>query len=343
MTKQVALLLFAFISLIGISSFEGKQTASEKNVTNRMVRTVIIDPGHGGHDAGARGSYSTEKDICLAVSMKLGKMIEAELPELKLLYTRTEDVYPTLYKRADFANENKGDLYICIHVNSTPRKKVGEIVGYKTQTYYTGKGKSRKKRTKQVPIYQYHYLPSQAKGTETYIWGAHRSDQKELAVRENAPMLQEENYQQNYGGIDPNSPEFVALSLLKTKQYFKRSATLAGFIQDELVKVGRIDRDVLQRPIGIWVLQATAMPSVLIETGFISNPDEEAYLNSDEGQNEISACIVRALRKYLTFIEQKQVTETSQASAPLFLPRNNTSTLDFLKEIANNEQSSYPR
>ena len=99
----------------------------------------------------------------------------------------------------------------------------------------------------------------------------------------------------------------------------------------------------LQRPIGIWVLQATAMPSVLIETGFISNPDEEAYLNSDEGQNEISACIVRALRKYLTFIEQKQVTETSQASAPLFLPRNNTSTLDFLKEIANNEQSSYPR
>ena len=162
--------------------------------------------------------------------------------------------------------------------------------------FRSGKGKSRKKRTKQVPIYQYHYLPSQAKGTETYIWGAHRSDQKELAVRENAPMLQEENYQQNYGGIDPNSPEFVALSLLKTKQYFKRSATLAGFIQDELVKVGRIDRDVLQRPIGIWVLQATAMPSVLIETGFISNPDEEAYLNSDEGQNEISACIVRALQ-----------------------------------------------
>ena len=149
-------------------------------------------------------------------------------------------------------------------------------------------------------------MPSKAKGTETYIWGAHKSEEKELAVRENAPMLAEENFEQNYGGIDPNSPEFIALSLLKTKQYFKRSATLAGYVQDEFVKVGRVDRDVKQRGVGIWVLQATAMPSVLIETGFISNPEEEKYLNSQEGQNELSECIIRALRKYISWLEEKQ-------------------------------------
>ena len=104
-------------------------------------------------------------------------------------------------------------------------------------------------------------------------------------------------------------PEFIALSLLKTKQYFKRSATLAGFVQDEFVKVGRVDRDVKQRPVGIWVLQATAMPSVLVETGFISNPEEEKYLNSEEGQVEISACIVRALKKYSNWLEEKQEEE----------------------------------
>jgi N-acetylmuramoyl-L-alanine amidase len=115
-------------------------------------------------------------------------------------------------------------------------------------------------------------------------------------MRENAPMLAEENFVENYGDIDPNSPEFIALSLLKTKQYFKRSATLAGFVQDEFAKVGRIDRDVRQRSIGIWVLQATAMPSILVETGYITNRSEEDYLNSDEGQKEIAECITRAVK-----------------------------------------------
>ncbi|MBK8142830.1 MAG: N-acetylmuramoyl-L-alanine amidase [Chitinophagaceae bacterium] len=305
MIKRTFLLFLAAAFTISFFSFKGDDISTTPR-KQKVVKTIVIDPGHGGSDAGAKGQYSYEKDICLDVSLKLGKMIEKEFPDIKLLFTRTTDTYPALHARADYANNNKGDLFLCIHVNSAPAQRKSELTGYKTVTYYTGKGKNRKKKTKKVPQYRYYTLPSKAKGTETYIWGAHKSEEKELAVRENAPMLAEENFEQNYGGIDPNSPEFIALSLLKTKQYFKRSATLAGYVQDEFVKVGRVDRDVKQRGVGIWVLQATAMPSVLIETGFISNPEEEKYLNSQEGQNELSECIIRALRKYISWLEEKQ-------------------------------------
>ena len=282
------LLFFLLVSLsITVLSFI-KDSKEPGNKQQKVIKTIVIDPGHGGSDAGARGQYSYEKDICLAVSLKVGAMIEKEFPDVKVLYTRKVDSYPALHARANFANENKGDLFLCIHVNSAPSQRKSELIGYKTVTYYVGKGKNRKKKTKEVPQYRYYTVPSAAKGTETYIWGAGKQDDKELAVRENASMLKEENYKETYGEMDPTSPEFIALSLLKTKQYFKRSATLAGFVQDEFVKVGRVDRDVKQRPVGIWVLQATAMPSVLVETGFISNPEEEKYLNSEEGQVEIS-------------------------------------------------------
>jgi len=314
MTQRILLFFLIIGGLLTISSFV-RPTATQ-TIRKKVIGTVIIDPGHGGSDHGAKGRFSYEKDICLAVSLKLGAIISKEFPELRVLYTRTTDSYPELHDRAKFANENKGDLYLCVHVNAARGKRVAEVVGYKTVTYYTGKGASRKKRTKRVPQYKYTNLPSEAKGTETYIWGAHRSEDKELAIIENAPMLQEENFEKNYGGVDVNSPEFIAISLLKTKQYFKRSATLAGFIQDEFAKVGRVDRDVRQRGIGIWVLQATAMPSVLVETGFISNPEEEDYLNSESGQEELSACMVRGLRNYLSWLEQKQQPEISNISTP---------------------------
>lgn len=314
MTQRILLFFLITGGLLTISSFV-RPTTTQIN-RKKVIGTVIIDPGHGGSDHGAKGRFSYEKDICLAVSLKLGAIISKEFPELRVLYTRTTDSYPELHDRAKFANENKGDLYLCVHVNAARGKRVAEVVGYKTVTYYTGKGASRKKRTKRVPQYKYTNLPSEAKGTETYIWGAHRSEDKELAIIENAPMLQEENFEKNYGGVDVNSPEFIAISLLKTKQYFKRSATLAGFIQDEFAKVGRVDRDVRQRGIGIWVLQATAMPSVLVETGFISNPEEEDYLNSESGQEELSACMVRGLRNYLSWLEQKQQPEISSTNTP---------------------------
>src|SRR6185436_21089075 len=110
----------------------------------------------------------------------------------------------------------------------------------------------------------------------------------------------------NYGDIDPNAPEFMALSLLKTKQYFKRSASLAGFVQDEFGKAGRVDRDVRQRQVGIWVLQATAMPSILVETGYITNREEEDYLNSKEGQKETADCIIKAVKTYIAWLEKQR-------------------------------------
>jgi len=342
MIKRTFLLFLSASLCITIFSFikdDGKSSSRKQKV----IQTIVIDPGHGGTDAGAKGQYSYEKDICLDISLKVGALLEKEFPEIKILYTRKTDTYPALHARADFANENKGDLFLCIHVNSAPAQRKSELTGYKTVSYYTGKGKNRKKKTKQVPQYRYYTLPSKAAGTETYIWGAGKTDDKELAVRENASMLTEANYKERYGDMDPTSPEFVAISLLRTKQYFKRSATLAGFVQDEFVNVGRVDRDVKQRPVGIWVLQATAMPSVLVETGFISNPDEERYLNSVEGQNEISNCILRAIKKYSAWLEEKQEDDgkgdkdkntntNGQASA--------VATRTFLDMIEKNEKKS---
>lgn len=224
----------------------------------------------------------------------------------RIVETRPTERFVPNYRRAEIANENKGDLFLCIHVNSAPPKKHSQVTGYKTVTSYVGKGKKRRKVTKKVPQYRTWTTPNPAKGTETYIWGAHKNEDKEVAMRENASMLAEENFEANYGAIDPNSPEFIALSLIKTKQYFKRSATLASFVQEEFSKVGRVDREVRQRPVGIWVLQATAMPSILVETGFISNPDDERYLNSKEGQKEIAECITRAVRNYITWMEKHQ-------------------------------------
>jgi N-acetylmuramoyl-L-alanine amidase len=260
---------------------------------------------NGGHN-GAKGSYSYEDEICLAISKELVKKFKNEMPEIKIVESRPAEKITAIHRRAEIANENKGDLFICIHVNAAVPQRHSEITGHKTVTYYVGKGKNRKKKTKQVPVYRTWTTPNPARGTETYICGAHKNDDKELAVRENAPMLEEENYKQNYGDIDPNSPEFIALSLLKTKQYFKRSATLAGYVQDEFAKVGRVDRDVRQRQVGIWVLQATAMPSILVETGYITNRTEEDYLNSKEGQKETADCIIKALKTYIAWLEKQQ-------------------------------------
>lgn len=307
------LLFFLFASFIlSFFSFNNSSSAPRQ----KILRTVIIDAGHGimdngGHN-GAKGSYSYEDEICLAVSKELVKAFKDELPDIKIVESRPTEKITAIHRRAEIANENKGDLFICIHVNAAVPQKHTEITGYKTVTYYEGKGKKRKKKTKEVPVYRSWTTANPAKGAETYICGAHKNDDKELAVRENAPMMQEENFRQNYGDMDPNSPEFVALSILKTKQYFKRSASLAGFVQDEFAKVGRIDRDVRQRQVGIWVLQATAMPSILVETGYITNREEEDYLNSKEGQKETAGCIIKAVKTYIAWLEKQQQTSGNE-------------------------------
>jgi N-acetylmuramoyl-L-alanine amidase len=311
-------------------------TAEKKQ---KAVKTIIIDAGHGmrengGYD-GAKGSYSYEDEICYAVSKELIEYVRKEFPEIKIIETRPSKSITSLHERANIANHNKGDLFISIHVNAAPPKQHKELTGYKSVAYYSGKGKKRKKLYKKVPQYRYYSTPNPAKGTETYIWGAHKNEDKEVALRENAPMLAEENYKEKYGDIDPNSPEFIALSLLKTKQFFKRSATLSGMVEDEFEKVGRTSRGQKQRQVGIWVLQATAMPSILVETGYITNRSEEDYLNSKEGQQEIAQCLTNALKNYINWIEKQQAPTHSQALVNQLM---NTDTQSFLEAIEHNEQ-----
>ncbi|MBI3139483.1 MAG: N-acetylmuramoyl-L-alanine amidase [Sphingobacteriales bacterium] len=317
MIKRI-FLVFLFLSLcISFFSFT-PETAGSPRIKQKVIKTIIVDAGHGimengGHN-GARGAYSYEDEICLAVSKELVKKLQAEMPEIRIVESRPTEKITPIHRRAEIANENKGDLFICIHVNAAVPIRHSEVVGQKTVTYYSGKGKNRKKKTRTVPRYRTYTVPNPAKGTETYIWGAHKNEDKEVAMRENAPMLMEDNYKANYGEVDPNSPEFIALSLLKTKQFFKRSATLAGFVQDEFAKVGRVDRDVRQRGVGIWVLQATAMPSILVETGYITNRAEEDYLNSKAGQKELAGCITNAVFSYIAWLEKNQTPATDNGN-----------------------------
>jgi len=339
MKRVVLFLSFISFCLILVSFISAKKN------NQKIVRTIIVDAGHGimenGRHNGAKGSYSYEDDICLAVSKQLVSRLKSEMPEIRIVESRPTERIVALHRRAEIANENKGDLFICIHVNAARPVKHSEQIGYRTVTYYSGKGSKRKKLTKKVPKYRYWTTPNPAKGAETYIWGAHKNDDKEVAMRENAPMMEEENFKQNYGDIDPNSPEFIALSLLKTKQFFKRSATLAGFVQDEFAKVGRVDRDVRQRGVGIWVLQATAMPSILVETGYITNKSEEDYLNSKEGQKEVSGCITKAVQTYIAWVERQQ----QQSNDDNNTKNNRTPVLNdtkaFLKMIERKEKKVY--
>jgi N-acetylmuramoyl-L-alanine amidase len=306
--KKISLLIVAAFGASLLFSFA-------KMKKQKVLKTIIIDAGHGimetrGHN-GAKGSYSYEDEICYAVSKKLVAEIKKHLPEIKIIETRPTTKIVSLYRRADIANENKGDLFISIHVNSAPAKRNKEFIGNKTVVSYTGKGKRKKKVTRQVPQYRYYTTPSPANGTETYIWGAGKADDKEVAIRENAAIMQEENYKEKYGDIDVNSAEFHALALLKAKQYFKRSATLAGFVEDEFYNLGRTSRGEKQRTVGIWVLQATAMPSILVETGYISNRAEEDYLNSAKGQQELAEGITKAVQTYIAWIEKNQSKETN--------------------------------
>lgn len=332
MLKKTLLIFSSFLTLTVLSSFV-------KEKKQKALKTIIIDAGHGlrngkGHD-GAKGSYSYEDDICYDIAKKLVKMVSKEFPEIKIVETRPTPNITDLRERADIANQNRGDLFVSIHVNAAPAIQHRELTGYKTVTSYVGKGKKRRKVTKKVPRYHYYSTPNPAKGTETYIWGSHKNEDKEVAIRENAPMLSEENYQQKYGDIDPNSPDFIALSLLKTKQFFKRSATLAGMVEDEFVKVGRTSRGQQQRQVGIWVLQATAMPSVLVETGYITNRQEEDYLNSENGQQEIAECVVGALRNYITWLEKQQTPFNNQTGTGFTTTEK---TYAFLKSLEDHEK-----
>ena len=331
MLKKTVVIFFFFCFTTLLISFT-------KEAKQKAVKTIVIDAGHGiqgnGGYNGAKGSYSYEDEICYEVSKELIEQMTKRFPEIKIIETRPTRNITELHERANIANRNRGDLFISIHVNAAPNVQHKELTGYKNVTSYTGKGKKRKKVTRKVAQYRYYSTPNPAKGTETYIWGSHKNEDKEVAMRENAPMLAEENYKDNYGDIDPNSPEFIALSLLKTKQFFKRSATLAGMVEEEFIKAGRTSRGEKQRGVGIWVLQATAMPSVLVETGYITNRAEEDYLNSKEGQQQIAGCVSNAVKTYIDWIEKQQTTQTNStvSTSP-----DQKDVLQFLKEVEQDE------
>jgi len=283
-----------------------------KNPTPQTaLKTIVIDAGHGGKDHGAAGKYSYEKDLTLQMALKLQATLSAAMPDVNIVMTRTTDIYQSPPLKANIANQAKGDLFVCIHCNAAPDVRHKELLGYRTVTSYVGKGKKRKKVTRKVPRYKYWSPPNPAEGTETYIWAAHKNEAKEVAMRENESLYLDSTTADQVADFDPDSPEKMILYSLKTKQYFTRSANLALTVEEEFKKVGRISREARQRQVGIWVLQATAMPSILVETGYISNPKEEDYLNSKKGQQEVADAIVRALIRYRNSLENR-VTQTNQ-------------------------------
>jgi N-acetylmuramoyl-L-alanine amidase len=281
----------------------------------RKIKTIIIDPGHGGEDHGAHGEYegtlgSQEKDITLAISMKLVKDLQEAMPDVNIIPSRTTDVFMSVHEKAKFANDHHGDLFVCIHADAVTLKTGSRIVGYKNETYhttkYTGKGKHKKKvvtkHTRRVPIRQYYKIPTTRKGTSTLILAARQTGDKIKAL-EGGDLGFNTDDDDSTVNINYESPEWKASALLYSQNYFKKSYQLASIVQDEIAKTGRNDLGVWQREKGLWVLHATQMPAVLIETGFIANYDDERYLNSDKGQEEIAQAITNALLKYKKQVE----------------------------------------
>lgn len=240
--------------------------SSSTNIDHEFkLDVVVIDAGHGGHDPGTRGKKALEKDVALKIALKLGSYIEKNFRDVKVIYTRKNDTYIALDERADIANRNKADLFICIHANSMPGSK--------------------------------------AFGTETFVMGLHKDNSNfEVAKRENSVILMDENYHERYEGFDPNSPESYILFSLTQSAYQESSLLFAQKVEDQFKsRVGRSSRGVKQA--GFLVLWRTTMPSVLIETGFLSHSTEEQFLAGEEGQNLIASGIYRAFKEYKSEIE----------------------------------------
>jgi N-acetylmuramoyl-L-alanine amidase len=300
--KYAALLLLSFASLL----FSSYTTESGKPFQKQALKRIVIDAGHGGADYGASGSYSREKDITLSIALKLEQYLKDEMPDVDIVMTRRTDVFDPVRRKAQIANEAKGDLFVCIHVNEGGGAiRHSEYIGSHEETYYKGKGKKRKKLTRRVKDYRYWTTPNPAKGTETFIYGVDKSDAAKDALSANEDMYLDSVSAKELKDFNPTDPAKMMIINMKTQTYFARSANLALTVEEEFQKIGRISREAKQRQKGIWVLQAVAMPAVLVETGFISNPEEEEYLNSENGQREICDVLVRSLKRYKYSLEKQ--------------------------------------
>lgn len=277
-----ARLIFLFIYLLIVS-------ASPSDVKHGKDWVIVIDPGHGGRDPGALGSFSYEKNITLAIALKTGEYIEQNIKNVKVLYTRKNDSFVELKDRAVFANKNNADLFISIHANLSTMKNV--------------------------------------QGTETYIMGITKDDQNlAVAMKENEVIMLENDYSTKYEGFDPKSPESYIMFSLMQNIYKQQSTALASKIQTQFKdNINRIDRGVKQA--GFWVLYMTTMPSVLTETGFISNPNEEKYLNSKAGQDYIALSIFKACSEYINEIDSKSVVLSDVKNNSLLLGQSDNQVL----------------
>lgn len=296
----------------------------------KKLKTIIVDAGHGGSDAGAVGQYegslrSKEKDVTLAISKKLVITLQKALPDVSIVPTRTTDVFNNVNEKAAIANQNKGDLFLCIHADSGPlktaRRQTGtrQVTHYKTS--YVGKGKKRKKVTtaKKVtePVYQYYKLPMQRSGTSVWIFASHKTSDKLKAIIDNGEdfnvVADDDDSTEN--NVDYSSPEMKPIIAIYAKRYQEKSIRIGMLVEEEVAKTGRPTFGLNQRQVGIRVLQSTNMPAILIETGFINNEEDERYLNSDKGQQELADSITQAVLKYRDIVEGKSTTDSKLASA----------------------------
>jgi N-acetylmuramoyl-L-alanine amidase len=248
---------------------DGKGTiVKEKKGTEYRIKKVVIDAGHGGHDSGCESNHGMEKKNTLAIALNLGKKIKEAFPQIEVIYTREKDEFIELYERAAIANRAKADLFISIHCNSTDG--------------------------------------AAPQGTETYVLGANKMETN-LAVskRENASILLENDYEKQYNGFDPNSNEAYIIFSLHQNTYLDKSILLGKFIEESFkVNAGRRSLGVKQA--GFIVLHQSAMPSVLVETGFLNNAKDGPYISSESGQESVSECIMLAFRKYKKNVETKE-------------------------------------
>lgn len=306
-----------------------------KDGLKHKVKTIVIDPGHGGKDPGCSGSYCKEKDVSLAVALKLGKIIEEKMKDVKVIFTRKTDIFVELEDRAKIANENNADLFISIHCNAAGKpvmirdKKTGKL---RPKTFKNSRGKLVVVETANPEPY----------GSETYVMGLKNEEGKmKVAQRENSAMLLEDNYEAKYQGFDPNSEESYIIMSNYTSSYVIQSASLGLKIQEQYSKkAGRVDKGVHRQ--SIWVLWRTSMPSVLTEIGYLTNPQDEKFLGSEKGQYYLAACLFRALRAYKD--EQEGVknvyNDDIENQTPLEREKYNTIPVKEDESIDDSEQDS---
>ena len=254
------------------------------NESTGKIQTIVLDAGHGGSDPGNLGTgryKTTEKDITLDVTLRLKKYIEEQYPEIKIILTRDGDTFPSLNDRVEIANTSKADLFISIHCDA--------------------------------------FTKSSAKGSGTYVMGMHRSKESlRVSMKENASIYREENYEQNYS-FDPDDPDTYIALTLRQNTYLDQSLLLSKKIQDQFRdRVGRVDRGVRQA--GFFVICFTSMPSALVELGFLTNPDEEDFLNSENGKSYMASAIFRAFKEYKMDIEGVKV-EVVEEVTPVAPPK----------------------